>query len=349
MSGRSQRYIPALKAREAEIKALLKAPMSLDVTPLFELQQAPAASTDPATGLPRRSKGARTDAAYFLDDISRLWDGPIYVDIHRVANQANAARWWRLLDALEGLSTTPPRLIPVLTPSDPVEVLVAAADLAAAVGRAALRLTMSETQVSDVQDVFVRTARDVGVRKAGLDVVLDWADATETRAIENLVSQTQEVISALPGRHGEIATIGTPNSNAFQQEGDWRRPRLEWELWRKLAASNVDVTYGDYALYPPSDPVPVRPLYGHLRYSSGNELHVHRRAIPRTGGGVTAAFAECCKHLVAQSHWLGADFSKADQRLYNIASDGDKESTPGKWRQLAAEHHFALVASQLGT
>ena len=46
----SIRYVPVLKARDAEIEALLAALTSLDVTPLFELQNAPPPTAHVATG-----------------------------------------------------------------------------------------------------------------------------------------------------------------------------------------------------------------------------------------------------------------------------------------------------------
>jgi hypothetical protein len=193
-----------------------------------------------------------------------------------------------------------------------------------------------------------RVAADLNVAVTAVDVVLDWEDSTESCPLDTLVSDTAAVIVALAGQHGQLITAGTPNSSAFQQVGDWHPNRREWWLWLRLAHAGYDVVFGDYALYPPAHPAPVTPQYGHLRYSSGDDLHVHRRAKPAAGGGLAAAFEECCSHVVAQPYWLGGAFSGADRRIHDIANAADKESTPGKWRQLAAEHHFALVAQQLG-
>jgi hypothetical protein len=63
----SMSYVPVLKARDAEIEALLGRPSRLNVTPLFELQNAAPPTTDAATGALRRSKTTTTDASYFLD------------------------------------------------------------------------------------------------------------------------------------------------------------------------------------------------------------------------------------------------------------------------------------------
>lgn len=346
----SMSYVPTLKAREAEIKALLKSPNALKITPLFELQRASAGTTDQSTGQRKRAKGSTTDASYFLDDIARLWDEPLYVDISRV-DGGRRETWWKLLDSLNSLVSSPAALIPVLVPGDASTVRSAAAGLAAHTGRAALRVPMVSYRHSaaGLAGATQAVAADVGIPASSVDVILDWADAMASVNLDGLVSATSNAITALGGHHGELITIGTPNSDAFLQEGDWTTDRREWWLWLRLAHAGLDVTYGDYALYTPADPAPAVPRYGHLRYSSGHQMHVHRRAIPKSGGGLGAAFKTCCDHLLGEPHWLGSAFSKADQRIHDIATNADKESTPGGWRQLAFQHHMAVVAEQLAS
>lgn len=345
----AEKYVPALKAREAEIKALLRAPASLAVTPLFELQEASSGQVDPTTGVRKRSKGSATDAAYFVDDIARLWGEPLYVDISRVAGAGSRAPWWRLLDVLNSVAPVPIEMMPVLVPDDGTPEHHAAAGLASVSGRAALRVEMTHARMrpgalsTAVRDV----AAGVGVSQAAVDVILDWGDALEVLSLDELERDTIAVIRALGAPRGDVITLGTPNSDGFVQVGDWNVVRREWWLWLRIRAAGYDATFGDYALYPPTSPVPVSPKYGHLRYSSGDRLHVHRRAVPSTGGGLGGAFTACCQHLVGQPHWLGPSFSGADRRIDDIASNADKESQAGKWRQLAAEHHIALVANQL--
>lgn len=343
-------YVPVLKAREAEIKALLSAPASLDVTPLFELQEAPAASVDRATGAPKRAKGTATNAAYFMDDIVRLWADPLYVDVSRVASTSTRETWWRLLDTLNAMAHTPAELIPVLVPSDSTATLRAAAGVAKVSGRASLRVSMPRARISPgaLATAVYDVASGSGLSATAIDVILDWEDSLEARTLDEIERDTIAVIRAIGPAYGQIVTVGTPNSDRFVQTGNWAVARREWWLWLRLTVAGYPVAYGDYALYPPSTPVPVSPRYGHLRYSSGDRLHVHRRAQPSTtGGGLAGAFAACCKHLVHQPHWLGPRYSGADQRIGDIAADSDKESQAGKWRQLAIEHHIALVANQL--
>lgn len=348
MTTGSSRYVPSLKAREAEIKALLKAPRSLDIVPLFELQPAPKGSIDTDTGIAKRSKGNTTDASYFLDDIARLWDAEMYLDISRVAKPTDRPTWWTLLTSIMALSPITATSIPVFSPEDSDATVAAGVSLAAIAGRAALRVTMyTNPGPAATAAAVLRAASTLGLHPSAVDVILDWADTMETRSLDTLENLTTTMITALGEQHGEIITLGTPESSDFVQVGDWSPKRREWWLWLRLAHAGIDVTYGDYVLYPPSDPVPAVPRYGHLRYSFDDTMYVHRRAIPAGGGGLAAAFKVCCDHLMGQRHWQGARFSKADRRLEDIAGNADKESQPGGWRQLAAEHHFALVAQQL--
>ena len=159
-------------------------------------------------------------------------------------------------------------------------------------------------------------------------------------------------VAAIPGlgaTHRRFIVVGTPQDGASTKGGCWAPVRREWWLWLRLVHAGADVVYGDYALYPPSDPVPAQARYGHLRYSSGDRMYVHRRRIPKTGGGLGAAFEAACSHLVTTPHWLGASFSKADQRIADITAKAAKAGTPGVWRQIATHHHFALVDNLLAS
>ncbi|MFQ6486073.1 beta family protein [Brachybacterium epidermidis] len=347
----SKQYVPILKAREAEIVALRRRPSHLKVTPYFEIQNVGATPKDPATGLPKRGKSAVTDASYFLDDIARLWDGDLYLDVSRVAAPAGRERWWQLMTSLSALTPVNGVIIPALAEGDPREAWEAAAPLASLAGRAAMRISLPHSSPTSIAATLANAAADVGLPASSLDVVLDWGDQMEAEVIslDTLVSHTSTVISALGSDHGTVITAGTPNSRKFVQVGYWNPTRREWWLWLRLVGADIDIAYGDYCLYPPSDPVPARPQYGHLRYSSGDQLHVHRKAIPPSGGGLKAAFAHCCAELVASSHFLGASYSAADAQLEEIALGAAECGSAGLWRQNAAIHHFALVADQLAS
>lgn len=343
------RYVPVLKTREAEIKALMRAPAKLALEPVFELQKASPGGVDRSTGEEKRAKRSPTDASYFLDDVARLWSGPMYVDVGRVASGSNRQRWWALLAAVNDLAPAPAELMPVLVPSSGRAERSMAGSVAKHTGRAALRVDMSDARrnPSTLSGIVPVLAADAGLQPRSVDILLDWADTTERSPLDDLVRDTLAVMNALGSEYGHVATLGTPDSRAFAQAGDWAVARREWWLWLRLVHSGHSVDYGDYALYPPSDPVPAAPRYGHLRYSSDDLLHVHRRVQPASGGGLGAAFRACCAHVVGQPYWLGSGFSGADRRIDDIAAGADKETSPGKWRQIAAEHHFALVAQQL--
>ncbi|WP_418063741.1 beta family protein [Pimelobacter simplex] len=342
-------YVPVLKGKQAEISAALTAPMSLDLTPLFEIQQAPKAAVDKATGVAKKQKSAPTDAAYFLDEVARLWSGPLYVDVSRVATApVERTLWWRLLALLNNMAAVPVDLVPVVSLHDDTTSRTEAGTLAI-VGRAALRLPMAlvRTNPTVLNGLVASVASDMGLQSDKVDVIFDWSNELEASTLDSLEADTLAAIGAVGGTHGKLVVVGTPNDAAFTQVGDWAPVRREWWLWLRLAHAGVDVVYGDYALYSPSDPVPARALYGHLRYSSDDKMHVHRRAMPKSGGGLGAAFEECCAHVLGETHWLGASFSKADQRIADIAVQADKAAQAGVWRQIAVEHHFALVDSLL--
>lgn len=342
-------YVPILKARENEIVALRRRPTTLNVVPYFELQAVTSATIDPATNLPKRNKSAVTDASYFLDDIARLWDRDFYLDLSRVATPAERENWWQLITACSAL--TPPNrpIIPALAEDDPPAAWAAAALLAQLANRAAIRIKMPHASPAALPATITAGADELGIAETAVDVVLDWGDSMEQTVVslDDLENLTVDAMTAIGGARGRVITAGTPNSKKFVQAGYWAVKRREWQLWLRLHAAGHDVAYGDYCLYPPSDPVKAGPQYGHLRYSSGDSLHVHRAARPASGGGLKAAFSECCDVVTAASHFLGATFSSADTMIEEISLGITESGSAGHWRQLAAIHHFALVDNQL--
>lgn len=342
-------YVPVLKAKDAEIAAALASPHALTMTPVFEVQQAPLATKDPRTGLPKKTKSAATDAAHFLDEIGRVWNKSFYVDIGRVATTPTDRKmWWDLLALLNRLAPTPVALVPVVsTDDDPAS--RASAGSMAALGRAALRVPMQLVRLnpSVLNGMVPLVAAEMNIGTADLDVILDWSNDLEAQPLDALTNTTMAAISALGDTHGRVITVGTPDDSGFTQVGDWDPVRREWWLWLRLAHAGVDVVFGDYALYAPSDPGFGRAQYGHLRYSSSDRIYVHRRAVPATGGGLAGAFRSACAYLVTQSHWLGSGFCDADQRIDKIAKGLETCGSAKLWRQIGMEHHFALVAQQL--
>lgn len=345
----SMEYVPVLKGKGAEIAAALESPKALLMTPLFEIQKAQKPALDPATGLAKKGKSALTDAAHFLDEVARLWQDPLYVDIGRVVTpRATREQWWNLLALLNKMAAVPVDLMPVVSFDDDAASR-AAAGTVAMLGRAAMRVPMNTVRQNPamLNGLVTSWALDMSLQPYTIDVVLDWSNALELYSLDDLVADTMAAVNALGAQHGKVIVVGTPEDSAFTQVGDWAPVRREWWLWLRLAHAGVDVVYGDYALYPPSDPVPARALYGHLRYSSGERMYVHRRAMPKTGGGLGGAFEEACSFLLTQPHWLGRSFSGADRRIDDIANQADKAAAAGVWRQIATEHHFMLVEDLL--
>lgn len=344
------KYYPILKARDAELQTLASSSTSCDIRPVFEPQRALPGGKKPGGGI-ARVKSTVTDLSYFLDDVVRQWNGPSYVDMIRVSTIADRHAWWSLLDSLVALNPTPGRLAPVVRIEDSSQTLSAAARLASVAERVAVRISLPETPLVSIASEFARITSELGLTKDEVDVILDWKSGLETSKIllDDSVDLTAKFLTALNGLYARAITAGTPDTSTALQNGDWTFTRREWWLWQRLRGSGFDVHYGDYALYPPADPAPASPKYGHLRYSSGALLQVHRRSIPGTGGGLGAAFEVCATHLTGQSHYLSPSFSGADQVYSDIAAGLKTVKSPGAWRQLSFEHHLALVDSQLSS
>ncbi|MFT4263973.1 MAG: hypothetical protein QM572_11375 [Nocardioides sp.] len=214
-------YLPVLRGRQSEVAAALSGPRSSAIMPFFELQEAAPAGVDPAMGLPRRVRSAATDAACFLDEVARLWSGPLYVDIGRVAVSPGArTQWWSLLALLNVVASAKVDIVPVIDLRDDTTSRTAARAVATG-GRAALRLPVARVRANPrmLVGLVPVIAADLGLPARDVDVILDWSDELSTRSSDDLEADTRTVLHALGGDHGEIVVAGTRDARAFVRVG----------------------------------------------------------------------------------------------------------------------------------
>lgn len=350
------RYAPLLKAKPAEIEVLSEIEDKADIIPIFELQEAPQFYIDKRTQKEKNKYSTATHASYFVDCVARRWNSPMFVDIHRVVGDRGPAPWWRLLLALTEMGPAQTPLPPVIHSNDDAEAISSAAPLAQGAQAAALRVALPHANISVLSNEISSVASLLSLPTESITVILDWGNRLEEHRLDDIEEGTRIAVDLLKDRCADIITLGTPNDDGCKQAGDWPLPRKEWWLWLRLQDSPSAVIYGDYALYPPTDPGGGRPSYGHLRYSHEDTLWVHRRGKPKeqavdTPANLEGAFRLCCRHLTRSTHFYGADFSPSDQEIQDIANDvGPVRNTPGsteKWREISFKHHLALVTRQL--
>jgi hypothetical protein len=339
-------YVPILKARVAEFAALAAAPTTLDVMPVFELQRE-LAPTPKQDGSISRKPSSSGSAARFLDDIRQQWTGgSVMVDVSRVAQGGNEASWWRLLAALEQIDPCGAKLAPVVHVYDPPAAVAEAAHLAAASQDVAVRIPMPAA--ANPASAVLAVSGATTVPLAQMTVILDWADRLTRNGplLDDAVTATLRVITALPAGVGRVVIAGTPAVPGGLQDGHWDFTRREWWVWLRVHAVRPDIVFGDYAGFAPANPGGRGPRYGHLRYSSGSDLHVCRDRVPRTGGGLSAAFGEVCKQVVKAPWFLGGAFSSYDQQIVDAAG-GQSTGDSTEWRRIGVGHHLHVVDDQL--
>lgn len=347
------RYAPLLKAKPAEIEVLSGIQHKADIIPIFEMQEAPRYYIDKRDQKEKNKNSTATHASYFVDCVARRWNSPMFVDVHRVAGDRGPRPWWRLLSALAELSPVQTPLPPVIHPNDTEDAISAAALLAQGAQAAALRVAFPHANINALPNEIASVTDMLKISPENLTVILDWGARLEKHRLDDIEGGTRAAIKLIKDRCSDVITLGTPDDAGCQQAGDWSLIRREWWLWLRLQADPSTVIFGDYALYPPSDPGGGTPKYGHLRYSYEDTLWVHRRGIPKqaeidTPANLEGAFRLCCRHLVNSTHFYGSEFSPSDEEIQEIAGSGGK--TPGKsdkWREISFNHHLALVAKQL--
>jgi hypothetical protein len=333
-------YVPILKGREGELKAIANVaePVLPYVLPIFELAPSDAGPIKDAYAFARKAQ----------DSIPR--DLTIAVDVGYLADSLDGVRR-PMRDVAEDLAAWGIPMLPVLHLYDSAERM---ADVAWAAerhsGRAVVRLGDGSADPDDEQaeaqlgrlrddagltvercalvvDVFeVRSERDLSRVEPVVRKCVSWAQRYPWQSITVVSGAMPESLSDLP------TNVATPIQ---------RWDRLLWERVREL-----DVQYGDYGIAHPRmtgkrwAPMPT------VRYTDDDRWWIYRWS--RDGRDNTAVY-DLCKALTAADHWpdQGASYSWGDEEIAHRAAGFSGPGNATSWRAWGTSHHLAHVVDHL--
>jgi hypothetical protein len=348
-------YVPILKAKEGEYKALrsLSTEQKTTIFPILEVTNLPF---DYEEEKPTRT--ADEHIAKFCENIAKSWDPklPFGVDFpESIAGAVLANGDNPLADVAMRLRKAGYHFVPVVDSEKPTS-YVAAAAAAIAEDRhgACLRLS-SDDFGTDVAASIEKILAGVGIPPAEIDLVIDFKAILPDQE-NTIVLAVQGALDAIP-HLGEWRSVIFAASSFPKDLGGFgpgsinTTPRTEWLVWQTIIENKKvsrPIIYGDYTIAHPEiveiDPR-IMEMSASIRYACPEYwLVLKGRSVKKNGYG---QFVELAKTLIGRSEFAGRSFSKGDEGIADCAAGKSGPGNATTWRSVGVSHHITLALDQI--
>jgi len=341
------RYVPVLRTKKAEWKALLELTDDVRqiITPCLELlprELAADSSDDRAHAVRRFAKRIRTS-----------WGPrPILVDISLLSSSVRHETVIQLARAAERYSVSP---IVVLSLFEEPPVYAAARQAAAAgILRLALRVDYSELEKDDAADYIDMALDNLDTSPAETHLltdygVIDVASPNYEWLAERVPCTPSWREFVLLGGSFLRDLNGLAVGTRAHQRWDW----FHWESWARVARHRMRLpVFSDYtvqhAVY--HEPVEGSNPSASVRYAARNHYWAIVRGEAlynrRTGEPRYDQYFGNAQVLVAHDAFEGEHYSFGDRYISDVAARRDGPGTPTTWLAAGINHHITLAARQ---
>lgn len=146
-----------------------------------------------------------------------------------------------------------------------------------------------------------------------------------------------------------LASTAFPDVSAYGPDSVNTAQRLEWRLWQRVLERQLPRApdFGDYGIFGIQSIGSGAPQFGpspNLRYTAGDEWLIFKARAPRYGFD---QFNALCASLVNRPEFAGSDFSWADRYIADCAAGTDGPGNGTTWIQVGTNHHLTAVVDQL--
>ena len=350
------RYVPILKAKEGEFRALgeLDASIKASIVPIFEV---PSIPWDYVADAP--AKGIDAHLSPVIEKVRVAWGGAqlAYLDVDLLPDDS-LATGQHAVDALFAEAASANLLlVPVAGLERPASEIAAIAAVVGRDGRGlCLRLIPDDFVSNTGRPLLARIDQvlsDIGVVPVDVDLVLD-VGSIPTGQVGVLTIAWSTIISSLPyltrWRTFAFAATAFPATLAGISTGITPISRDEWTLYQRLIGTGLprDPDFGDYAIAHPelSDIDPrLMQMSASIRYTTETEwLIVKGRSVKREGFEQTLALARLLltrAEARPSAHCPGCGYIR--RRAAGATSPGNATT----WRRIGTVHHLSTVVRQL--
>ncbi|MCK9893410.1 beta family protein [Frankia sp. AgB32] len=351
------RYVPILRARRAEGRALQALPRQAR-SGLCPLLVIPGAAEDRRTKEPRKTVDEHLRG--LVASIAACWTDSAFLDMPALEHERTAAGAHPLQCLVGELVEAGVKPIPATSPNRSAGYNVAVAALHHRYGMGiCLRLAQDEWPSNDGGESVTDLLTTLGISRADVDLVLDLGTRAGDRAASVAVAfgaELSDLPSARSWRSITVAGTSFPSSLADLPVNLTCVERTEWISYLEVAAElrGLPLAFGDYAIANPE--ADARPWHGRyqsafLRYTTGSQWVIGRSAAfysaPDRQGVGAESMREVADLLHSSAYFAGPWHCPADAWIAAVADGDDKGGTPEIWRSHGTVHHLATVGEQL--
>lgn len=354
-------YVPILKGKAGEFGALrqLEMPVLSMIKPFFDVARIPLDGDDQ----PSRTVDQHLDN--FVSGITAVWNSGRsgYFDVYDLDLESRTVDGQHpvsyIADALSAANTN----LVVTSGFDRDDAYQAAVKTAYGKLGSGLCVRLLRDDIDSVvvtKNGIEDLVKSVGVGPEETDIILDFR-ALESAEVASAVSAASNFINTYSGivkyRSLILASSGFPQTMLGIPSGSTQVvPRVELQLWRKLAEVNPSVSrmpdFSDYGVVHP-DLQDINPRVmrasAKIRYTLDDEwlilkgagLHSHPRRYKQ--------YHDLSSQLTSDHRYMGANFSWGDSYIYDCASEAVSTGNLQKWVEIDTNHHITFVASQISS
>lgn len=346
MSFGPEHYVPVLKVKPAEKKALLSVAPRIggQLTPLMEIVE-------------RRDKELDWHVTNTFKELATGLRGyPLsFLDMRELEPAgATAAEAMLARAKADGISSVP--VAGVSRSSDTPSILKHSS------GRLGVRLTRDEFEAGSIATKVSSFVNSHGLAPSGTDLIVDLG-AVDQMITPGVGALASAFVAALPQPMAwktlTVSAVAFPSSMGVVQTNSYSFiERVDWLGWRDYLYTNRHTldrlpTFSDGAVQHPTgvegfDPR-VMPMSASIRYTVGDSwLLIKGESTRRTRPSIQ--FPNLARRLAygdLQQHFAGASHCEGC-RLIKAAADGaPKLASAAAWRRIGTIHHMTCVTQDL--
>lgn len=335
-------YVPVLKAKRGELKALLETKSRERMTPLIE----PILKSTPKQLANLIGNSWGHQFAVFIDGLH--WDAHF------------PDRAGKLMgDLCRFLGAQQVKFVPITGLDRSGAYQEAVSVSVQKIGRG-LGIRVGSRDLLDAQ-AFQSTVPELiqamKVATNQVDLIVDFG-ATEVASEDHLALTMRSTLEQIPFLDGwrtlTLVATGFPSTLGMLPKGWSEVPRTEWLAWNKLQLRRIwgkrKPSFGDYAVSHSRLPHEGRGrTLGQIRYTTNDSFLVYKGNDVQKDPRGFKQFFDICEELTERQEFSGCEFSWGDRQ---IAEKATSEGSPGNaqtWKEIGANHHFEMVMTQLAS
>lgn len=218
-----------------------------------------------------------------------------------------------------------------------------------------LRLDSDDIEFADETIERILDLSRFGINSRSIDIMIDRRHLASHESALVAAVESADFIDNLASRVNfrKLIVAGScaPKSVAdVERDGYAAIPRHELTLWAILASERLPVMpiFSDYGVIHPdfSDLTMSTHINGKIRYTQGQQLHIHRGHSLRQGDKYEQ-YRVLASAVTSSLHYQGHNYSYGDRYIYDCATGHAGTGNPGTWVLVDQNHHIALASAQM--